>query len=157
MELYPPPPDEADPGTAGGEEGGSPEPPARNPDHLRPSELAVLAREAGRYPMSTTERREMVEICLHTMRTAKPHRTRLSAVKTLAALDQINLKEEGKAKDPDNPGVQVNVIGTAQVNTLDRMDLDDLRQLLQLQERLASPAEHTQDGDSPPHNGEEPA
>ena len=81
---------------AGGEGGG------QTPEEklvLSRSELMVLRRMASRYPIKEEDRGDVVDIVMHTLRTSKSRRNKLAAAKTIAALDQVNLREVKMALD----------------------------------------------------------
>lgn len=97
--------DEAD--NPGGEKGAS----SRNPSRLRSSELALLRRVSDRFPFTAEDRIRAVN-CINDC-VSDPDagwRNRIAGVKTMAALERINLDEVGMAMDaaPTVAGLTVN-------------------------------------------------
>jgi hypothetical protein len=81
---------------AGGDSGGT-DNAAPQRLQLRRSELAILRRQADRYPIGPADRADVVDKVMSIVNTAKSFRHVIAAARTIDALDRTNLKELGVA------------------------------------------------------------
>lgn len=80
-----------DPESAGGQEGGAP---SRNPDRLRPSELALLRRMMSRYPLTQEDRIKAVGRVNDIIADDTAGvRAWLAAIKAMLGMEKINVAE----------------------------------------------------------------
>lgn len=78
------------PAIVGGEEAGT----TRNPNRLRPSELALIRRAANRIPFTDEDRLATATTVMEAMRSEDATwRTKLAAVRAFGELERVNLAE----------------------------------------------------------------
>lgn len=83
-------------------------------------ELAILRKNADLFPIGSVEREEAVQCVMEIIRTSKSRRHKIAAVRTLAVLQSVNLKElelSLKAGGSDQSEIILNVTNNTQVNT----------------------------------------
>ncbi|MFO0967888.1 MAG: hypothetical protein U0793_20195 [Gemmataceae bacterium] len=81
---------------------------------------------ADRWPITEGDRREAVDEVMETMRKTKSPRTKIAAVRTLAALDAQNLKELQIALGATEQKPVAAPAAAVQINDLTQLSTDEL-------------------------------
>ncbi len=110
---------------------------------LKRSELAVLRRMANKFPFTEGERVEVVDHVMDVLRTSKSRRHRLSAAKTAAVLEKVNVDELKMYLTAKSSGQPTTVTNNSQTNiVLGNMTLEQKRELLTKHRQLNGQVPH---------------